>query len=147
MSNRDSGVFHLFPVPSTVEQSANTIKYVCQIPFEDFDASTDNPDFPQEWYDALTYGLATRLAPEYGVPATDRKMLWQEMTIIKQDALNFGLEEGSLVNNFDCVICGLCCSRHWENKEITIRILWIIVNLNWITRTSLIPQHVVFLFC
>jgi len=93
---RDNGVFHLFPVPSTVEQSANTIKYVCQIPFEDFDASTDNPDFPQEWYDAITYGLATRLAPEYGIPTADRKTLWQEMSIIKQEALNFGLEEGSL---------------------------------------------------
>jgi len=42
------------------------------------------------------YGLATRLAPEYGIPAADRKVLWQEMNIIKQDALNFGLEEGSL---------------------------------------------------
>ena len=93
---RDTGEIHLFPVPTTVEQSANTIKYVCQIPFEDFDASTDNPDFPQEWYDAITYGLATRLAPEYGVPIPDRKTLWQEMSIIKQEALNFGLEEGSL---------------------------------------------------
>jgi hypothetical protein len=93
---RDIGEMHLFPVPTTVEQSANAIKYVCQIPFEDFDASTDNPDFPQEWYDAITYGLATRLAPEYGVPIPDRKVLWQEMSVIKQEALNFGLEEGSL---------------------------------------------------
>jgi hypothetical protein len=98
---RDSGEFHLFPVPSTVEQAANTIQYVCQIPFEDFNASTDNPDFPQEWYDAVTYGLACRLAPEYGLPIADRKTLWQEMTIIKQDALNFGLEEGSLFFQVD----------------------------------------------
>ena len=93
---RDSGVFHLFPVPTSVEQTANVIHYVCQIHFEDFDASTDNPDFPQEWYDAITYGLATRLAPEYGIPTADRKVLWQEMSIIKQEALNFGLEEGSM---------------------------------------------------
>lgn len=98
---RDSGDFHLFPVPSTVEQSANIIQYVCQIPFEDFDAATDNPDFPQEWYDAVTYGLATRLAPEYGLPIPDRKTLWQEMSIIKQDALNFGLEEGSIYFQVD----------------------------------------------
>lgn len=90
------GDLFVFPVPTSVEAAANTIKIVYQRPFEDFDAATDTPDFPQEWYDALTYGLATRLAPEYGVPTADRKMLWQEMTLIKQDALNFGLEEGSL---------------------------------------------------
>ena len=93
---RSNGEMHLFPVPSTTEQTANNIHYVCQIPFEDFNSATDEPDFPQEWYDAITYGLATRLAPEYGVPIADRKTLWQEMSIIKQEALNFGLEEGSL---------------------------------------------------
>jgi len=90
------GILNVFPVPSTTEQSANTIVIHYQRPFEDFDASTDTPDFPQEWYDAIAYGLACRLAPEYGVAMADRKLLWQEMTIIKQDALNFGLEEGSL---------------------------------------------------
>ena len=90
------GILNVFPVPSTTEQAANTIVIHYQRPFEDFDASTDTPDFPQEWYDAITYGLACRLAPEYGVAMADRKLLWQEMTIIKQDALNYGLEEGSL---------------------------------------------------
>ena len=98
---RNSGEMHLFPVPSTTEQSANIIHYVCQIPFEDFNSATDEPDFPQEWYDAITYGLATRLAPEYGVPIADRKTLWQEMSIIKQEALNFGLEEGSMFFQVD----------------------------------------------
>lgn len=93
---RDVGELHVFPVPTSVEATANQIYLVYQAPFEDFDASTDNPDFPQEWYDAIAYGLATRLAPEYGVDATSRKMLWQEMSIIKQDALNFGLEDGGL---------------------------------------------------
>ena len=93
---RDTGVLHVFPTPGSVDASAGTVYIVYQRPFEDFDSSTDNPDFPQEWYDAVTYGLATRLAPEYGIPAADRKVLWQEMSVIKQDALNFGLEEGSL---------------------------------------------------
>lgn len=98
---RDTGTLHVFPVPSTTEQASNVIQYVCQIPFEDFDSSTDTPDFPQEWYDAITYGLATRLAPEYGLDSASRKLLWQEMTLIKQDALNFGLEEGSLFFQVD----------------------------------------------
>lgn len=98
---RDIGELHVFPVPSSVEQAANVLHYVCQIHFEDFNSATDEPDFPQEWYDAITYGLATRLAPEYGVPIADRKTLWQEMSIIKQEALNFGLEEGSMFFQVD----------------------------------------------
>ena len=92
----DTGELHTFPTPSVTEAANNVLYVVYQSTFEDFDSSTDTPDFPQEWYDALTYGLATRLAPEYGVSTTERKTLWQEMTIIKQDALNFGGEEGSL---------------------------------------------------
>lgn len=90
------GDLYVFPVPTTVEAANNTIYIVYQRPFEDFDLSTDEPDFPQEYYDLISYGLACRLAPEYGLSPTDRKTLWQEMTMIKQETLNFGLEEGSL---------------------------------------------------
>jgi hypothetical protein len=97
----DYGVIHVFPVPTATEETNNNIYIVYQRPFEDFDAAIDTPDFPQEWYDAVTYGLATRLAPEYGVSIPDRKTLWQEMSIIKQEALNFGLEEASLFFQVD----------------------------------------------
>jgi hypothetical protein len=98
---RVSGTLSVFPVPTTVEAAANTIVITYQRPFEDFDSATDEPDFPQEWFDALSYGLACRLAPEYGIPPTDRKTLWQEMSLIKQDALNFGLENGSMFFEVD----------------------------------------------
>jgi len=98
---RDDGILHVFPTPSATDAANVSIHIVYQAPFDDFDQSTDTPDFPQEWYDAVTYGLATRLAPEYGLPIPDRKTLWQEMSIIKQDALNFGLEEGSLYFQVD----------------------------------------------
>lgn len=98
---RDDGVLHVFPTPSATDAANINIHIVYQAPFDDFDLATDTPDFPQEWYDAVTYGLATRLAPEYGLPIPDRKTLWQEMSIIKQDALNFGLEEGSIYFQVD----------------------------------------------
>lgn len=98
---RVSGTLSVFPVPTTIEAAANTIVITYQRPFEDFDSATDEPDFPQEWFDALSYGLACRLAPEYGIPPTDRKTLWQEMSLIKQDALNFGLENGSMFFEVD----------------------------------------------
>jgi len=93
---RNYGDMFVFPTPTTVEAAANRIVIHYQRPFEDFDSGTDEPDFPQEWFDALAYGLACRLAPTYGIPLQDRKQLWNEMTIIKQEAMNFGLEEGSM---------------------------------------------------
>jgi len=90
------GDLYVFPTPTTVEASNNIVVIHYQRPFEDFDADIDEPDFPQEWFDAICYGLACRLAPSYGIPLADRKQLWNEMTIIKQDAMNFGLEEGSM---------------------------------------------------
>jgi len=98
---KDTGELHVYLTPDSYTETNLMLYFVYQSIFADFDASTDVPDFPQEWYDAITYGLATRLAPEYGVPAGDRKTLWQEMTIIKQEALNFGLEEGSIYFGVD----------------------------------------------
>lgn len=95
-TQRDTGILHLFPVPSTDAASGYHVTFVYQRPFEDFVASGDNPDFPQEWLDALKYGLAVRLAPEYGVPLEQRQMLKKEADEVKQSALNFGLEEGSI---------------------------------------------------
>ncbi len=44
-----------------------TLELVYRKPFEDFDSPTDEPDFPYEWFEALKFGLAMRLAPEYGM--------------------------------------------------------------------------------
>ena len=99
--NRDNGTLYLFPVPASTDAASQTLRLVYQRPYQDFNASTDAPDFPQEWYDAVTYGLASRLAPEYGIPAADRKTLWQETSVIKQEALSFGTEEGSLYFQVD----------------------------------------------
>lgn len=90
------GDLYVNPVPDATVAADSTITIVYQRSFEDFDAAADEPDFPQEWFDALKYGLATRLAPEYGVPVSERQLLLQEMTRIKQEALSMGTEEGSI---------------------------------------------------
>jgi len=92
----NSGELKVFPTPSSTDVTNNTVYIVYQRPFEDFDASTDEPDFPQEWYDAVLYGLAVRLAPEYGVPIDQRQVLGREAADIKLAVLSFGTEEGSL---------------------------------------------------
>lgn len=95
---RDTGTIFLFPTP---QDASVTIFFRYQRPFEDFDLSTDNPDFPQEWYEVLVYQLATRLAPDVGLPVQDRQMLKQEAKDILQDALDFGVEEGSFYFEVD----------------------------------------------
>jgi len=92
----NNSAISLFPIPSAAEVGQSTIYIVYQRPFEDFNSATDVPDFPQEWYDAVLYGLAVRLAPEYGVPLDQRQLLGREAADIKLAALSFGNEEGSL---------------------------------------------------
>lgn len=78
-------------------QDANTVLELrVEYPFQDFTASTDEPDFPQEWYEAVKYGLAVRLAPEYGLSNEQRLLLKKEAEDIKQKAIEGGLESGSM---------------------------------------------------
>ena len=93
---RDHGVLHLFPTPSSVDATAQQIYITYQRPYEDFNISTDTPDFPQEWYMAVLYGLAVILASEYGVPIDQRQVLGREAADMKMAALSFGTEEGSI---------------------------------------------------
>lgn len=59
-----SGQLFLWPVPNDVSYRLK-VTYLRTI--QDFDNSTDNPDFPQEWLDCITFNLAVRLAPAYGI--------------------------------------------------------------------------------
>ena len=94
------GTISLWPYPSDSTTSI-TIRY--QRPFEDMNSSTDNLDFPSYWTEAVIYGLADRLAPEYGIPLEDRKVLAQQASMFHANALSFGSEDSSFYiqpNNF-----------------------------------------------
>ena len=54
---------YLYPTPEAGMIAHMLVNRV----IEDFDAGTDNPDFPVRWFEALSYGLAVRLAPKYGI--------------------------------------------------------------------------------
>lgn len=86
----------LFPTPDATAAAQNVIYIVAQVPYQDFDSATDTPDFPQEWYEAIKYGLAVRLAGEYNIDIETRKTLVAEAAAIKTEALSFGTEENSL---------------------------------------------------
>jgi len=87
------GTVNLWPIPS---DSTTTITLVYQRPFEDMVASTDDFDFPSYWTEAMIYGLAWRLAGEYGLPVQDRSVISKEAEFFHQQALSFGQEEGSV---------------------------------------------------
>lgn len=90
------GVLHVFPVPDTTVAADRNIVIVYQRPYEDMDAVGDTFDFPQEWYDALKFGLADRLASEYGCAIQEKQDIKARAKELKMEALGFGTEEGSL---------------------------------------------------
>jgi len=91
-----TGVAHVHPVPDATIAAAYTVKIVYQRPFEDFDATADEPDFPQEYYDCLKFGLADRIAPEHGLAIQERADLSRRAKELRMEALSFGTEEGSM---------------------------------------------------
>lgn len=59
-----AGKFYVWP---TASDGTLRLRLTVERPLEDFVYTADEPDFPIEWGDALTYGLAARLGPKYGV--------------------------------------------------------------------------------
>jgi len=91
-----NGVITIWPVPDTTSISDRTMYINYQRPFDDFDATADEPDFPQSWYLALVWMLSWALAPQHGVPLEERKVWLQEAEKLHREALLFSTEEGSL---------------------------------------------------
>lgn len=91
-----TGEVFLYVAPNAVFAAANNVYVVGQLPFENFNAATDIPDFPQHWYNAIKWGLADQLSYEYGVGVTERSQVSKKALYHKEQALSFGTEEGSL---------------------------------------------------
>lgn len=88
-----TGTIRLWPTPSN---STTTVTIHYQSMYEDMDSASDDFDFPSEWIQALIYNLAWSLAPEYGIPPTDRNILMKEAEYWHQYVLSMGSEEGSV---------------------------------------------------
>lgn len=74
----NQGTLQVWPIPDSDTQSNYQLHIIYQKPFDGFTTSTETADFPQEWQNPIIYGLAMSIAPEYGVPLEDRKMLAME---------------------------------------------------------------------
>lgn len=89
------GVIKVWPTPDTYSVSNVTILLTYLRPLEYFSASTDTADFPEEWVSAIIYGLAVKLAPEYGIPLEDRQLLIKEAQIYLDTAEDNAFEDAS----------------------------------------------------
>uniref|UniRef100_A0A6M3J3D4 Putative tail protein n=1 Tax=viral metagenome TaxID=1070528 RepID=A0A6M3J3D4_9ZZZZ len=58
-----NGVLYVWQACDDVQER---IRMTVKLPVEDFDANTDDADFPPEWLRALKFNLAVEIAPEYG---------------------------------------------------------------------------------
>lgn len=88
-----TGDYYIYPRMATTDE---ILEIVFHRTFEDFDATGDTPDFPQEWYLALMTELAAILGPKFGVPPEERKALREEAEYYHQLALSTGTPEESI---------------------------------------------------
>jgi len=94
-ANTKVGTCTMYPRPDNNAVTYSTLRFVGQKPFEYFNASTDIPDFPNYFYNAIKWGLADQLSYEYGVGMATRGQINKKAAFHKEEALAFGNEEGS----------------------------------------------------
>lgn len=92
---RTTGELTVFPVPGSAEVGKR-FYILAQTPFSDFDSSSDEADFPQEFYRALKFGLANELSFENGYPSKDREALERRAEMYKTQAFAFIQEDESI---------------------------------------------------
>ena len=90
------GTISFWPTPSTTFDDNNTIIIGYSAAIEDFDASSDNLDMPQEYINAIVHKLSYELSHEYGSAYVDRSMFRKDAEESWQRALAFGGEKNSI---------------------------------------------------
>lgn len=101
------GTINVWPAPDAYSTTNRQIWFVYQRPFDQFNAATDTPDFPQVWIEPLIYSLTHRLGPEYGIPLSELDKFNETANALITNALSFGTEEGSFYIQPDWVTMGM----------------------------------------
>jgi hypothetical protein len=91
-----TGTLYLWPRPSAATAAAMTVELTYLRRIEDFDGSADDPDLPQEWLMALTYGLAAELVLKYNVRPDIAGAIRERAAILKMALDSFDTEPASL---------------------------------------------------
>lgn len=88
----NNGVLSLYLAPNA---QPNIVILTCQRPIADVINSTSSFDFPIEWLNALKWGLAEQLLPEYFVPEPVAARVERNANKYLEDMLNWDQEEAA----------------------------------------------------
>ena len=89
----DQSEFYVWPSPDAYSADNVTISISYHRPFDTMQDSEDRLDFPEEYHEAVAYGLALRLAPEYGIDHVQRGMLRTEYRMAYEAARMWDVED------------------------------------------------------
>ena len=89
-----TGSLYVWPV----DGGASWDKIVMSAQFmpDDFDISSNNPEFPVEWSNVLVWSLAAELASEYGVMEKEQARLWKISEFKLSELLDFDVENADV---------------------------------------------------
>ncbi len=87
----DFGTIFIWPAPVSTD---NLLRFTYYRPLEVFTDSEDDPDFPNEWIEALVYNLAVRLAPRFGMPLAPE--VGSIAVALHQNALDWDQDDASV---------------------------------------------------
>ena len=97
--NQATGKLHVWPDDGG--KNWDKIVLIAQHLPDDFDASSDNPDFPIEWGNALVWGLAAEIASEYGLTEQEQARLWSIANHKLNKMLDYDSENASVIFALD----------------------------------------------
>lgn len=91
-----SSTIKLFLTPNAITVSTYTVYMVVQQPVADIPTSGTVPAFPNEWMQALVWGLADQLALEYGLPVNHRQEVLAKAEKYRELLMDWDVENESV---------------------------------------------------
>ena len=91
-----SSTVKLFLTPDATAVATYTVYMVVQKPINDINSATSVPEFPNEWMQALVWGLADQLALEYGLPVNHRQEVLMKAEKYRELLVDWDIENESV---------------------------------------------------
>ena len=95
-NDKTDGTLSVWPIADSTFISGSTLEVLLSKPFDDMNSASDELAFPVEWELSIVYGLAVILAPEYGIPTTDQRMLQTTAQVEKERVMDWDTEHASI---------------------------------------------------
>lgn len=87
------GRLYVWETASDVDQVA---RFTYERPINVSVATSENPDFPAEWFETLKFNLADRIALEYRIPQDRRLEIKGTAALMLEESLGFDTEDDSM---------------------------------------------------